>query len=532
MLTIQQLIEFDHFRLDLAAGARGRQRRITWAHASELRDPSSSLEGGELVMTTSAGLPRTAAEQVAYLERLAARDPAGLLVSTAAGEPSRLTRSLLRRADELGLPILTAVDTPFSALSQAIASGSRELLYERLSTTVRIYGTLGELARTGPDIAQVFDRVSEITGYELSAVTPYGVPLFRQLPPPRVTIPVEHLLAVFERREAEAPLRLELTEDGERHEVSLVPIVARGRPLGVLAGIAGRGSSGNEVMLRHAATVVSLLAADVLQERERRRRVGGEQLTRALAAAEGGAPVRMRDLYSEPTGDWLCYAAIALSPDEAGWADVHHHLRERGILHVMIARAERGRIVAQLRSPDVTDLAETLVEHLPGSVIGLSSVVDPDTDVRRVRREARWALQRALADERRLLAYDHISTPDWLALDHSGLEIMVERILGPLLAHDEETGSELIKTLTVLLEEDRSWKAAATRLYVHRQTLIQRGKRIEQLTGRRLSSTADVTDLWLALRARQVLLRSDAAAAEAAGAPQEAPPLEPLTPPA
>ena len=45
----------------------------------------------------------------------------------------------------------------------------------------------------------------------------------------------------------------------------------------------------------------------------------------------------------------------------------------------------------------------------------------------------------------------------------------------------------------------------------HRQTLLQRSKRIEQLTGRRLSSTADLTDFWLALRARQVLLRSDAA---------------------
>jgi purine catabolism regulator len=36
---------------------------------------------------------------------------------------------------------------------------------------------------------------------------------------------------------------------------------------------------------------------------------------------------------------------------------------------------------------------------------------------------------------------------------------------------------------------------------VHRQTLVYRIERVEQLTGRQLQSTADVAELWLALQA-------------------------------
>jgi purine catabolism regulator len=37
---------------------------------------------------------------------------------------------------------------------------------------------------------------------------------------------------------------------------------------------------------------------------------------------------------------------------------------------------------------------------------------------------------------------------------------------------------------------------------VHKQTLVYRMRRVEELTGRRLDRTEDVAELWLALRAR------------------------------
>jgi len=44
-------------------------------------------------------------------------------------------------------------------------------------------------------------------------------------------------------------------------------------------------------------------------------------------------------------------------------------------------------------------------------------------------------------------------------------------------------------------------KRSAEVLHVHKQTLVYRMHRVEELTGRDLRSTADVVQLWLALRA-------------------------------
>src|SRR5680860_975436 len=80
-------------------------------------------------------------------------------------------------------------------------------------------------------------------------------------------------------------------------------------------------------------------------------------------------------------------------------------------------------------------------------------------------------------------------------------ERVARHVLGPLFAYDEEKRSQLLGSLRVFLEENRSWQRAAARLYVHKQTLVYRIGRVEQLTGRRLNSTGDVAELWLALQA-------------------------------
>ena len=55
------------------------------------------------------------------------------------------------------------------------------------------------------------------------------------------------------------------------------------------------------------------------------------------------------------------------------------------------------------------------------------------------------------------------------------------------------------------LDSNRSWKQAAETLFVHKQTLIYRMRRVEELTGQRLNNTSDVVHLWLALRAYEII---------------------------
>ena len=53
------------------------------------------------------------------------------------------------------------------------------------------------------------------------------------------------------------------------------------------------------------------------------------------------------------------------------------------------------------------------------------------------------------------------------------------------------------------MERDRHNEAVAFALAIHPNTLAYRLRRFEQLSGRNLTSTADLAEVWLALRAAE-----------------------------
>ncbi|MFY1699947.1 MULTISPECIES: PucR family transcriptional regulator [unclassified Solwaraspora] len=74
------------------------------------------------------------------------------------------------------------------------------------------------------------------------------------------------------------------------------------------------------------------------------------------------------------------------------------------------------------------------------------------------------------------------------------------RLLGPLEAYDRDHHADLVRTLTVFLDNGGSWSRCAELLHVHVNTLRYRIHRIERLTGRNLSRFEDRVDFFLALR--------------------------------
>jgi hypothetical protein len=77
-----------------------------------------------------------------------------------------------------------------------------------------------------------------------------------------------------------------------------------------------------------------------------------------------------------------------------------------------------------------------------------------------------------------------------------------QRMLGPLVAYDQRHRAELLPTLREFLACSGSWNVCATTMYVHVNTVRYRIRRIEELTGRDLSSLDDQVDFFLALRIR------------------------------
>ncbi len=85
------------------------------------------------------------------------------------------------------------------------------------------------------------------------------------------------------------------------------------------------------------------------------------------------------------------------------------------------------------------------------------------------------------------------------------LRAFADAMLAPLDAYDRDHNGELAASLQAFLQHNARWETAAGQLYVHRHTLRYRMRKVEELTGRDLTSSFDRMEFWLALRARDLM---------------------------
>ena len=71
--------------------------------------------------------------------------------------------------------------------------------------------------------------------------------------------------------------------------------------------------------------------------------------------------------------------------------------------------------------------------------------------------------------------------------------------------YDAENGSRLVDSIEAFLHHNGQWESAAAQLGVHRHTLRNRMDKAAELIGRDLDSAHTRSELWIALKARELL---------------------------
>ena len=89
--------------------------------------------------------------------------------------------------------------------------------------------------------------------------------------------------------------------------------------------------------------------------------------------------------------------------------------------------------------------------------------------------------------------------------DPAELERFYSDTIAPLVAYDEQYGTELVRTLETFLANDGSMAATYKQLFTHRHTIRYRLERIKELTGLDVNSTDGRERLGLGLKAMRVL---------------------------
>ena len=141
------------------------------------------------------------------------------------------------------------------------------------------------------------------------------------------------------------------------------------------------------------------------------------------------------------------------------------------------------------------------LEPLSGGRIGISPVVDGLARVAVAYRFAGIALRTLPPGSSGLAMLDR-RLPSALLVGQGELgERLAGATLGPVLELDPDTGTTLLDTLDVYFANGGSAARAAERMYCHRNTILNRLRRVESLTGLVLSDPAHVVQLYLALHA-------------------------------
>ncbi|MFF8594542.1 PucR family transcriptional regulator [Streptomyces sp. NPDC015220] len=149
------------------------------------------------------------------------------------------------------------------------------------------------------------------------------------------------------------------------------------------------------------------------------------------------------------------------------------------------------------------ELPEPAAPPAPGTRVGMGNVVGGLAAVGDARTQADLALSLCPAEggtvrlAEQLPSAMVVSAPELAAS-------LTERVLGPLAGLEPADADVLVDTLATWLACDGSAQRAGERLYCHRNTVLNRLRRYEQLTGRSLSRPSDVVEISLALIARRL----------------------------
>jgi purine catabolism regulator len=507
-ITVHELVEQPHLRLEILGGASGLGRVVTWAHSSDLDDPWGWLSGGELLMKNGRTLPHDEEGQVAFIEGLASASASACVIGSDPDSPPVSERAL-RRADELAIPILQVpYSMSFIVLSRAVADALLHEEASRIACTERIYDTI-HAAVVSDEPKEFLARLQAELNCELFVVDAETLETILDGTRPTSVALRDRIRHEITLRDGNIPGTLRLS-DQRRGEVIVVEVPYE-EPTLLVASFSKK-LPRDVVLLQHAATAVAVEVAHDSLRADHQRQIGSELLARLLAGSinvdASSAQLLQHHLSSVTTR-----VLVIAGTDAIQERRLHVGLRRRHVAHLLLRResmlflltnADINRASSSLDAGVVGSLIERL---LLSCTIGVSDPLKNAGRAPAAMREALWALA-GTSPTTPLMNYEK-AMPLPMLQSQEGAQALVQGELGVLLDYDAANGSELVSTLSVFLATQRSWQRSAETLHVHRQTVIYRIRRVEQLTGRNLSETADIAVLWLALFAYDILRLSE-----------------------
>lgn len=487
-LTLAALAAEPALGLRVRAGSAALDRPIGWVHPTELTDPRAFLEGGELLLTTGLALDKyTAQTSAAYVRRLVEAGVAGVGFGVGLSHDS-VPAELVDAAAEAGLPLLEVPKrTPFIAITRAV---SRAVAADEYASLVRTGRGQQELTRAavgrgGP--GAIVRRLAKLTGGWVLLLDAAG----KATDVAPASARVVDLRGQVERLRGGTRLASSGVRVGEREFV--VQALDTRAPGYLAVGFEAPMDTADQYLVNTAASLLSLA-----QEQNREHGVALRRIRTGLAEllSAGQAELATQSMTTlwggAPKLPWTVLVFVGSKPARKAFFDA----LDAESSAELVFFAELGDAVVVAGSAD----GWALGARFPGIHAGIASC-ESAVDFEQARSRAGQAARAALAERvpaLRFADYAGRGLLDLVAPDAA--DAFADALLSPLRQHDETGRGDLIVSLRCWLENHGHWDHAASVLGVHRHTLRNRIRKVEELTGRSLESPGVRAELWLALQ--------------------------------
>lgn len=494
-ITVGELATLRHLRISVVAGEGGLDRAVSWAHVVDHPHPWDWLDPGDLVLTSGWITPRDPAKQVRFVERMAKAGLAGFMMGDDPQcpplETPALTEDMLAAANAADFPVmLIHRESSFVEISRLVVRANQMREGQALSSIMRIHDVVRNGLVNPRSSAEFLAALSDVVGARLSIVDPRT---WEPMLPGTVApdgVWSEALTRAMSERNGAVPLAVSLEVDSRSAVAVPIPM---DRAALLLVETDG-GPSPRLALLQHVSAACALEVARVDAMFDQEWKTGWTLLSEALQGRTDpkAFEASLRERGMEPP--FVCLAVDAEPPAidriDRYWLvrRIPYALTRAGVVTILV-HADDARM------EEIRALSED--EHFR---VGVSEPFGGAAALADAARQARWALETLPPGSEGVATYA-LDGQSFLPRTVLESQQAVERILGPLIAYDAEHDGELVKTLQTYLACDRSPKRAAEVLFVHNQTVNYRMARIQELTGRSLRNTADISEFWFALRA-------------------------------
>lgn len=521
---------------ELLAGGGGLERRVEWACALRTRPPAfDAVKGGEIAFVPVRSI-KMLDERLDLSQVMTSFAEKGGVAIAVLGDASAESIDV---ADRLVMPLLRLPDAMHIADAHhacvRFILDQRALLHERAQ---ELQTVLMQLALSGAGAPVMVDRLAEVTRLDAVWLDAQGSVCHASGAHAEAASQAAAAQAPALRRwgdtiamlAADPPVR-EFDTEGADTAVLASPIPGRQGVAGYVA-VVGPPLQLDQVARMATSRAASACAIELDRERavtETRDRLEGEFIESLLAGSytsEDAALERAQRLGLDLSRPFAVVSARGSRPDsgfeDAALRAVRNLVAHRGVSALISGHAGAVCLILMLETFDETSLGrlvETILSECAratqdsGTSLGVGRPHTGVVGIRASFREAEQALAmgRRVVGPGRVVSFADLGLHRLLFAVSSQPELadFYEDTVGPLVDYDRRTGADLMATLDAFFAALGSPTETAQRMHLHRNTVLYRLRRVEEIGHLKLDDAATRLNLQLCLRIRDVLHVSD-----------------------